>query len=77
MTKEKIQAISKITLANSAILCTLTSCVSSLIEQVAPTFPEKDEAIALLKDLQVVQAQIRDLLSALDLAQKEIDAPDA
>jgi hypothetical protein len=76
MKNDKIKAIAQITLANSNIIGTLSGCFALLTEQILPLLPDKRGAASLRHELEQIQAHIRDLQPALDLARKEVDEPD-
>jgi hypothetical protein len=77
MTEDKIKAIGKITLTNSSLIGGLAGCLARLIEQLLAAAPDQPGVIALLHELEQLQACISDLQPSLDLAGKEIDGPDS
>ena len=60
------------TLVNSSIIGRLASGYVTLVEQVLPLLPEKERALALLSEIEQLQALSADLQPDIERARREL-----
>lgn len=72
MTDLQLKQLASMTLVNARIIAALGSGYASLIEQLLPLLPHRERALALLSDLEQLQALAADLAPDLERAKKEL-----